>query len=431
MSVAAEQGVIAAILKMPHIAKKCGLSASEFQSQACQDIYQSIREKSDSGELFDLITIGTDLNNKLPEKDAAYLFDFMGKLMAETAVMPGMFETYCHEIKRSYRLTEIRTIANTLLIDVEESKSPESADKAIAALMALENTGRNYSWTMEHAVKAGLRQVEEVSARDGMVGVNTGLPELNDATGGFNDSDLVIIGARPAMGKTALLLNLANNCNVPAGIVSAEQGHDQIGKRMLSIEGSCDAQRIRKADLSGDFVNDLGRAARRLIDKKIWINDRPAINIIQLCRQVREWAHRYEIKIAFVDYVQKIKGSRRGMSPKEEAAEVVGMLKNLAKELGIPIVALAQVNREVDKRPDPRPNMGDLSNAAEIEQEADLVIMLYRDEAYNPDTPDKGIAELLVEKNRHGPTGRIRCQWIGRYMQFKELTSQNYMDHYS
>jgi len=113
------------------------------------------------------------------------------------------------------------------------------------------------------------------------------------------------------------------------------------------------------------------------------------------------------------------------MSPKEEAAEVVGMLKNLAKELGIPIVALAQVNREVDKRPDPRPNMGDLSNAAEIEQEADLVIMLYRDEVYDPDTKDKGIAELLVEKNRHGPTGRIRCAWIGRYMQFKPLSSRS------
>ena len=428
MSIAAEQGIIAAILKKPHLAKECGLMASEFQSQSCQEIYQAIREKSDSGEPFDLVTIGTALNNKLPEKDATHLFGFMSNLMSESAVMAGMFDTYCREIKRSYRLTEIRTIAKTLLIDVEETKNPESADKAIAALMALENTGRNYSWTMEHAVKAGLKQVEEVSERDGLVGTDTGLSELNDATGGFNNSDLIIIGARPAMGKTALLLNLANNCKVSAGIVSAEQGHEQIGKRMLSIEGSCDAQRIRKADLSGDFVEDMGRAARRLIDKKIWINDRPGINIIQLCRQVREWAHRYEIKIAFVDYVQKIKGSSPRMSPKEEAAEVVGMLKNLAKELCIPIVALAQVNREVDKRPDPRPNMGDLSNAAEIEQEADLVIMLYRDEVYNPDTPDKGIAELLIEKNRHGPTGRIRAGWIGKYMQFKTLDHRSYME---
>lgn len=423
MSVAAEQGVIAAILNQPHMAKNCGLLVSEFQSQLCQEIYQSIREKSDSGQMFDLVTIGTDLSQRLPEQDAQHVFEFMGRLVAESSPISGMFDAYCKEIKRSHRLNEIRGIANELIADIDETKDPDSADKAIAALMALESTGRNYSWTMENAVKAGLKEVESVAEHEGLVGVDTGLSELNDATGGFNSSDLIIIGARPAMGKTALLLNLANSSKVPAGIISAEQGHEQIGKRMLSIEGSCDAQKIRKAELSQEFVNKMGKAARRMIDKKIWINDRPGINIVQLCRQVREWAHRYEIKIAFVDYVQKIKGSRPSMTPKEEAAEVVGMLKNLARELDIPVVALAQVNREVDKRPDPRPNMGDLSNAAEIEQEADLVVMLYRDEVYNPDTSEKGIAELLVEKNRHGPTGRIRCVWLGKYMQFKNFSS--------
>jgi len=195
---------------------------------------------------------------------------------------------------------------------------------------------------------------------------------------------------------------------------------------MLSIEGSCDAQKIRTATLDDDFTNKLSMAARRLVNKKIWINDQPAINIVQLCRQVREWVHRYGAQIAYVDYIQKIKGSSSRMNPKESTAEVVSTLKNLAKELQIPIVALAQVNREVDKRTEQRPHMGDLSNAGEIEMEADLVIMLYRDEVYNSESPDKGIAELLVEKNRHGPTGRIRTAWIGRYMQFKELTHGGY-----
>lgn len=429
MSVSAEQTVIAAILKKPHLAKECDLRAVEFQSQACQEVYQSIQERSAAGELFDVVTLSTDMQNKLPEQEANYLFGFMSNVLAESAVIPEMFGTYCKEIKHSHRITEIKTIAKTLMIDIEETRNPEAADKAISSLMALENTGKNYSWTMEHAVKAGLRQIEELSESGGMPGISTGIKDLDENTGGLSKTDLIIVGARPAMGKTALLLNLANNCNVPAGIVSAEQGHDQIGKRMFSISGSCDAQRIRTARLSEDFVSELGKVSRRLIEKKIWINDQPGINIIQACRQIREWYYRYGIEIAFVDYVQKIRGSSPRMNSKEQAAEVVSMLKNIAKELNIPVLALSQVNREVDKRPDPRPNMGDLSNAAEIEQEADLVIMLYRDEVYFPDTNDKGIAELLVEKNRHGPTGRIRTAWIGRYMQFKDLTPQNYMDN--
>lgn len=422
MSIQAEQEVIAGLLMNPYLAKECDLSASEFRMGLHQDIYSAVRTLCDEGESYDLVTLGEYFSARMPDGEANNLFRVMSDLAENAMGSKEMFPKYCEAIRHDNRLREVEAIAQSLSHEIRENKNLEAADKAIADLMALDRVGRNYSWTMEEAVKSGLRQVEEASERDGLVGIDSGIPLLNDATGGLNNSDLIIIGARPAMGKTALLLNMANQCQVAAGIISSEQGNEQVGKRMLSIEGSVDAQRIRTAQLDEDFVNQMGKAARRLINKKIWINDQPGINIIQVCKQIREWVYRYEIKAAYVDYVQKIKGSSPKMTPKEIAAEVSSTLKNLAKELNIPIVALAQVNREVDKRPDPRPNMGDLANAGEIEMEADLVIMLYRDEVYFEETNDKGIAELLIEKNRHGPTGRIRCAWIGKYMQFKPLT---------
>lgn len=422
MSLAAEQEVIAALLMNPHLAKECDLAADEFSLELYQDIYGAIRAQCDSGGTFDVVTLGEHFASRLPEQQAQHVFNSMCELTEKSLGSKSMFPDYCQIIRKDYRLRQVDAIATSLAFEIRENKNLDAADKAIADLMALDRTGRNYSWTLEESVKGGLREVEEAAEREGLVGIDTGMPLLNEATSGFNPSDLIIIGARPAMGKTALLLNMANLCNVPAGVVSSEQGHTQVGKRMLSIEGSLDAQRMRTAQLDEDFVNRMGMAARRLINKKIWINDQPGINIIQVCKQIREWVHRYGIKIAYIDYLQKIKGSSPRMTPKEVAAEVASTLKNLAKELNIPVVCLAQVNREVDKRPDPRPNMGDLANAGEIEMEADLVIMLYRDEVYFEDTMDKGIAELLIEKNRHGPTGRIRTAWIGKYMQFKPLT---------
>lgn len=422
MSVVAEQETIAALLLNPYLAKECDLSADEFKMEIHQDIYSAIRSACDSGNSHDVITLSEHFSATLPERESDHIFKYMCELAEKAVGSKSMFPQYCQAIRHENRLRQVDEIATTLKYEIRQNKNLDAADKAIADLMALDRVGRNYSWTMEQAVKSGLKQVEAAAERDGLVGIDTGIPLLNEATGGLNPTDLIIIGARPAMGKTALLLNMANKCRVPAGIISSEQGNEQVGKRMLSIEGSLDAQRIRTAQLDEDFVNQMGMAARRLIDRKVWINDQPGINIIQVCKQIREWVYRYGIQAAYVDYVQKIKGSAPKMTPKEVAAEVSSTLKNLAKELNIPILALAQVNREVDKRPDPRPNMGDLANAGEIEMEADLVIMLYRDEVYFEDTPDKGIAELLIEKNRHGPTGRIRTAWIGKYMQFKPLT---------
>lgn len=230
--------------------------------------------------------------------------------------------------------------------------------------------------------------------------------------------------------NTALMLNFAHAADKPAGIVSSEQGNEQIGIRMLSMQGQINATTLRTAKLQEDEWPKLTAAHHALKDRQIYINDEPSINIIGLARQAREWKYRYDIGALFVDYVQRIKGSTKGQNKLEQVTEVVGALKSLAKELNIPVIALAQVNRSVDSRPDKRPNMGDLSDASEIEKEADSIIMLYRDEVYNEDTNSKGIAELIFEKNRHGPTGTVRCMFQGQYMRFRELAPQSYQEQH-
>lgn len=422
MSLQAEQEVIASVLTEPHLAKECDLAVSDFAFSAYREIYRGVRAKVDAGEAFDIVTLGEYFEGQLPASEAQNIWQTMVTVADQAMGSQALFQDYCKSVKKDAQIRDIQVIADRLRNQVTEDRDVTAADRAITELMNLSATNDQHSWTMKETIKASLHNLNEAAEREGLVGIPTGLPELDQATAGWQDSDLIVIGARPAVGKTASMLNFANSAGVPVGVLSAEQPYNQIGNRMLSIEGSLDAQRIRTAELDEEFVNVMGMAARRLMEKPIYINDKPGISISEACRQAREWVHKYGVKVLFADYIQKFAGSDPRQSAKEKAAEVASSLKNLARELQIPVIALSQVNREVDKRPDPRPNQGDLSNAAEIEQEADLIIMLYRDEVYFEDTMDQGIAEYLIEKNRAGPIGRIKASWIGKYMQFKPLT---------
>lgn len=221
--------------------------------------------------------------------------------------------------------------------------------------------------------------------------------------------------------NTALLVSLSNS-DVPAGIISAEQNYAQLGQRYLANQGSVHSQNMRTASLNENEWTRLSAAARVLTGRNQFINDEGSISLSGLVQQAREWKFKHDIKILYVDYLQKIR-TRQGANKVEQVTEVTYSLKNLAKELNIPVVALAQVKRDVDSRTDTQPQIGDMSDASEIEKEADVIITLKRDEAYDPDTERKGIADLLICKNRHGPTGLICCQFVGKYFQFKNFGS--------
>lgn len=427
MSLQAEQEVIAAMVKHPYLAKECDLTPDEFQNDTFQDVYRTMQHLVAQNRDFDALTLADELNTGVY---GCAFGDRLAEVVENSAGSKSMFKDYCGIIRKDYRLKQAAGIAQSLLYSIQEDKDLSATDAAISRLMQLGSVGRKYEWTMREALRNAVQLVETAFNTEGLVGVDTGLAPLNEITGGWHDTDLIVVGARPAMGKTALMLNFAHAADRPAGIISSEQGNEQIGIRMISIQAKLDAQVLRTAKLQEDEWPKLTAANHVLMEREIFINDEPSINIVGLARQAREWKYRYDIGVLFVDYAQRIKGSIKSQSKLEQVTEVVGSLKSLAKELGIPVIALAQVNRSVDLRPDKRPNMGDLSDASEIEKEADSIIMLYRDEAYNENTPDKGIAELIFEKNRHGPTGTVRCAFLGRFMRFEELAGKRYQEQY-
>jgi replicative DNA helicase len=270
---------------------------------------------------------------------------------------------------------------------------------------------------MGQVMKRAIEIIEEAdSKKGGVFGVPSGLTDLDKVLGGFHNSDLYVVGARPAIGKTAMLLNFANAAGVAGGVISAEQPAEQIGLRLIAIDGKVCAHKMRNGDLEEHDFARIALTARNLNQKEIHLYDKSGPTIMEVIRQARKWKMQYDIRILYVDYIQRLKWTDLKIARHEQVGNVVMCLKELARDLNIPIVALAQVNRDVEKRTDKRPNMGDLANSSEIEKEADCIMLLYRDEVYNDQTMDKGVIEIDVAKNRHGPTGWKKFIWQERFM---------------
>lgn len=426
MSLQSEHQILGALIKKNSLFQVCDLVPEEFENENNAEIFGAISTLIGRDIPADMVTVYEHL---LRETGRNYIdllnTVHMGAL--ETSLQPKYFTEHTRMVRESFKRRKALGIVETLRYELTERKNFDAIDTAISSLMQIEKSQRKYSHTLDECVLAALEMVEEAFEKDGMVGVPTGLKDLDENLGGFHDTDLIVIGARPAMGKTALLLNFANSAGKPVGICSGEQGGAQVGLRFISIVGDMDSQKLRTAKLSdGDWAH-LTATVSALKGRSIYVNDEPSPSIATIKRQAREWKYRYNIAALYVDYIQKIKGSDTSKSKTEQVTEVVEDLKSLAKELDIPVVALAQVKREVESRGG-RPGMGDMSDASAIEKEADVIMTLYRDEVYNPDSPDKGKAEIDVCKNRHGPIGIVPATFIGKFMQFKDLAPNHYRE---
>jgi len=293
----------------------------------------------------------------------------------------------------------------------------------MAALMAMNHTKRQFDHTLQSSLNAAIEDLERRMDGGEVLGVKTGIAAVDRFIGGFHNSDLIIVGARPAMGKTAFMLNLAINADAPVGIISAEQGMMQMGGRVIAIGGQVNTARMRSGDLGKDDFDRITQIGTKLRDRVIQFYDKPAPTLQDIVRQARKWKHKLKIKALYIDYVQRIKVD--GKAPRHEQIGGVAMgLKELARELDIPVIALAQVNRSVEARTNRRPQMGDLKDSGVIEQEADVIAMLYRDEVYDENTDSKGIAEIDIKKNRHGEIGIIRTSWRAEFLRFDDLAPQ-------
>ena len=281
----------------------------------------------------------------------------------------------------------------------------------------------------EHINDVVMRAFEGITkaaeAKEHVTGLPTGFRQLDWYTSGFHPGDLVITAGRPGMGKTAFALNIALNAcrarQVPVVVFSLEMPNEQLAKRLLCAEAGVDGTKLRGGRLTREDWQPLTRAAGELSELPIWMDDTPGLTLMEMRAKCRRLHSEEPLGLIVVDYLQLMRSGTKSESREQEISEISRSLKGLAKELGLPIMALSQLNRGVETRgtKDKRPQLSDLRESGAIEQDADTIMFIYRDEVYNPETPDKGIAEIIIGKQRAGPTGTVRCAFKRQYTRFE------------
>lgn len=311
---------------------------------------------------------------------------------------------------------------SALLVEAAERGDVQAMQAACDRIMQLGSESKSYDFSFSEMFSETIENALDIMDGKAIGKISTGLTDIDSQIGGFHNGDLIIVAARPAMGKTALMINMALGAGEGKriGIMSGEQPKVQIGYRALAIESGLSIGDLRK-QMSNDQYQALSAASAKLAGNGGRIYEKPAPTIQDICSKAREWKYKYNIDAIYIDYLQRIKAMNTKAPRHEQVGEIAMTLKELARTLDIPIIALAQINRAVEARPDKRPSTGDIKDSGTIEQEADQILTLYRDEVYNEDTEDRGIAEVDVKKNRHGATGCIRLEWIASSLKFKKI----------
>lgn len=283
-------------------------------------------------------------------------------------------------------------------------------------------------YPLKDIIKETIETVDRLSAKkDAVTGIPTGFIDFDRLTAGLQPSDLIIIAGRPIMGKTSFALNIAQHAatcaGVPVGFFSLEMSKEQLAMRMLCAEARLDSQKIRLGRLTEGDRFRLIDAADTLYEAPIFIDDTPALSVLEIRAKARRLKSEYNVGLLIVDYLQLMKGRERTDTREREISEISRSLKALAKELNIPVVAVSQLSRRVEERPH-KPQLADLRESGAIEQDADLIVFIYRDEVYNEETEDKGIAEIMVKKQRSGPTGTVKLAFLDKYTRFENLATR-------
>ncbi len=330
-------------------------------------------------------------------------------------------------LQRELITASVKIISSCFEPGADVASLIDESEQTIFAV-AQRTTGASFRSSGELVTKV-FQDLERRAGRSELVtGVSTGYHKLNELTAGFQPSDLIIIAGRPSMGKTAFALNVAMRTAVmdqtPTAIFSLEMSMDQLMQRMLCAWGKVDMGRLRRGYLDDTDWTRLYDAANALSGAPIYIDDTPALGTLELRGRCRRLKNEKKIGLVVVDYLQLMRASRRFDSREQEIAEISRSLKALAKEISVPVLALAQVSRKTEDRADKKPQLADLRESGAIEQDADVVIFLHRDEVYNKreDNPKKGLADIIIGKQRNGPTGEIQLVYVGYCTAFEELT---------
>jgi replicative DNA helicase len=425
---AAERSVLGAILvDNDQFERAREILGSEcFYSPRNQQIFDVLQKLVDAGVALDIVTVKDELEREGVLANiggAAYLAELL-----EGVPRSANVEHYARIVKEKQMLRDlIRCTQGILASAIEARESTEElldeAEKAI--FQVAEKRLRPGFIPISATAEQSLQAIEELTRRKEMItGVPTGFPELDEMTAGLQPGDLVIIAARPSMGKTALALNLSTHAALThgrtVGVFSLEMSHQQLFFRMLCSEGHVDAHRLRTGRVDREEWQGIIKVFGRLSSAPIFIDDTPGIGIMELRAKTRRLKREHGLDLLIVDYLQLMRGRARYESRQQEISDISRSLKEVAKELNIPLVALSQLSRAPEQRGgDHRPQLSDLRESGAIEQDADVVMFLFREEVYKRDDPDlRGQAEVIVGKQRNGPTGIVRLHFIRDYTRF-------------
>ncbi len=402
----------------------------DFYHPAHQQIYRAMLSLQDENEPVDLHTLAAHLNAQ-KKLDAVGGHVFLSELADYEATAANVLNHAKIVRDKALKRNLIR-VATEVVESTHESveRAERLLDEAESRIFELSRERARTSFTpLEVGLHEAMDHVDMLMEQSGdLTGVPTGYRDLDADTGGLQPGELVVIAARPSMGKTALALNIARNAAVDhekkVAIFSLEMTKRSLMLRMLASEGQVNLTSFRKGYGSVEAYGRIRTAAEKLSSANIWLDDSGTITILEVKAKCRRLKSEYGLDLVILDYLQLAHGNKPVTRKDLEIAEISHGLKSLAKELDIPVVALSQLNRGPEQRdPDKRrPNMGDLRESGAIEQDADLIAFIYRDEVYNPRAENAGLAELIIAKQRNGPTGVIKLQFDGQYARFRDLT---------
>ena len=427
-NIEAEQSVLGAILLDPAALAVASehVTTADFYRQAHQHIFSAMQRLLDREEALDLVTLAAELAT------AGQLETIGGRgYLAELAGSVGSSANIRHHAKLTKDakvLREMRALGMVLTRKATEGREPAAdvlgwAEQALFQVAHRSHTG---GFESVASIMASSVQYIEVASRTAshITGIPTGFEPLDHLLSGWQKTDLIIIGARPSMGKTSLALNTAvaaAKAGHGVGIFSIEMSKQQLGLRLLSAESGVDGQALRTATFHRDDWFPLAKAASRLEALPLWIDDSGDLTLTMLRAKARRLKAQHNIQMIVVDYLQLMQGAEEAESRQQEISSISRGLKLMAKELDIAVIALSQLNRSLESRDDKRPRLSDLRESGSIEQDADVVCFLYREQVYDRNTPDIGIAECLVKKQRNGPIGDVRLGWIEKTVSFGDL----------
>ena len=406
------------------------LKPADFYRSAHSTIYEAMIDLFERNEPHDLLTVTNLLrdSNLLDEVGgAAYLASL-------TSIVPvtANISAYAKIIRQKSilrRLIEVNTDIAQRCYE-EQGDIDILIDEAEQAIFEIAGSKSDQSFTsIKKIVPEAFNKVTQLFERKELItGVPTGYGDIDKMTAGLQPSDLIILAARPSMGKTSFAMNIAQNAaienNIGVAVFSLEMSKEQLVMRLLSSVGKVDSQRIRTGRLQDNDWDKIARAVGMLTEAPIYIDDTPAISVLEMRAKVRRLAAQHEIGLIVVDYLQLMRGRAAIENRTQEISEISRSLKALAKEHNVPVIALSQLNRSLESRTDKRPMMSDLRESGAIEQDADVIAFIYRDEVYNKDeaNPNRGIAEIIIGKQRNGPTGTVKLTFINSFTMFENLT---------